>query len=299
MGYLNNQLEKVASAVTDGMEKKASKLLSVLGKAGRGIGKGIRGVGNHVGRHLGKYALGGGLAGWGTYNYVNTGKIDPETGLPVLARDRSYAQDTFDLIDGSLSAPMYNTISADSPDAEEHRLYAAAFEDYKKKRGYYENMPWYQKILPFAVGEPKRINQEFYHHSGNFMPREILTRNMINGDDVYLGEKRPSNLRVSSDIARMSPEERAALDDPKVAAAVQASIDTQRPFARLNSPWRDKYGFEQWELRPDPLRPGYSGDVYSKHDNYYEDAYPRIESRYSDAIRTNPRYNPSKYGLNR
>lgn len=96
MGYLNYNLEKVASAVEGGMEKKASKFLATLGNTGRGVGRAIRGAGrsisngmaygvdnalsrvnNHIFTHMGKYMLGvpaAGLAGLGIYNYANTRK---------------------------------------------------------------------------------------------------------------------------------------------------------------------------------------------------------------------------------
>ena len=282
MGYLNTQLEKVASTVTNGMEKKAAKILSALGKAGSGVGKGIRGIGNHVGRHWGKYALGGGLAGlagYGTYNYVNTGKIDPETGLPVLERDRAYTA---------------RPVVSGAPDAEEAQLYNNAWSDYQNKTGYYDNMSFLQKISPWSFGRPEQIKTEFYQHSGDFRPRQIEA-----SGNVYNGESQPRHAGVEAAIARMSPEERAALDDPKVAAAVQASIAAQRPFARPNSPWRDEHGFNQVERRPDPNRPWSSGDIRFKHSNYYADAYPRIRPWLAEPARTNYDYNPSKYGLNR
>lgn len=264
MGYLNNQLEKVASAVTDGMEKKASKLLSVLGKVGRGIKSAPGRALNHVLNHPGKYALGAGLAGlagWGAYNYANTGEIDPETGLPVLERDRAY---------------VAHARNNDFPGAEERMAYARAAEDYKNKRGYYENMPWWQKILPFAVGDAKRVHQEFYRHSGHLMPRRITT-----WGDAYVKEQQPYSLRAEEDIENMSEEDRAALDDPKVRDAVHASLDAIRPSTPSGSPWRDPQGFD-----------------FFMNSDYYKNAFPRYTSSRPWEIRfhSNKYYRPERYG---
>ena len=154
--------------------------------------------------------------------------------------------------------------------------YARAAEDYKNKRGYYENMPWWQKILPFSVGDAKRIHQEFYRHSGHLMPRVIT-----HWDDAYVGEKKPYSSQVEQDIKNMSAEDRAALDDPKVRDAVHASLDAQRPTTRANSPWRNPYGFNDVDTI-----------------SYYRNAFPRYTSTRPGAILFNPNenYDPEFYG---